>query len=50
MAPDAFVPVPNASGRQGWTTGELSMLSAAQLRQALETAWAHAVQKKSRRR
>jgi YjbR len=49
MAPDAFAPVPNAWGRQGWTTAELSKLSAAELRNALETAWAHAVAKKRRR-
>jgi hypothetical protein len=50
MAPEAFAPVPNAWGRQGWTTANLSKLSAAELRNALETAWAHAVKKKSRRR
>ena len=50
MAPEAFAPVPNAWGRQGWTTATLSKLSAAELRNALETAWAHAVQKKRRRR
>jgi hypothetical protein len=46
MAPDAFAPVPNAWGRQGWTTADLSKLSSAELKNALETAWAHAVQKK----
>src|SRR5262249_22328227 len=45
MAPDAFVPVPNAWGKQGWTTADLAKLSAAELKSALETAWAHAVQK-----
>jgi YjbR len=50
MAPEAFAPVPNAWGRQGWTTANLSKLGAAELRNALETAWAHAVKKKSRRR
>jgi hypothetical protein len=49
MAPDAFVPVPNAWGKQGWTTAELSKVSAAELRNALETAWAHAVPKKRQR-
>ena len=49
MAPEAFAPVPNAWGRQGWTTAELSRLSAAELKAALETAWAHAVPKKRRR-
>ena len=27
MAPQAFTPVPNAWGKQGWTTAELSKLS-----------------------
>jgi YjbR len=45
MAPDAFAPVPNAWGKQGWTIAELSKLSAAELKSALETAWAHAVKK-----
>jgi hypothetical protein len=49
MAPDAFAPIPNAWGRQGWTTATLSKLSAVELKSALETAWAHA-QKKRRRR
>jgi hypothetical protein len=46
MAPDAFAPVPNAWGKQGWTTAELSKLTAAELKSALEIAWAHAVPKK----
>ena len=50
MAPDAFAPIPNAWGRQGWTTATLSKLSAGELKNALETAWAHALQKKRRRR
>jgi hypothetical protein len=45
-APDAFTPVPNAWGRQGWTTAKLSALSAGELRAALETAWQHALPKK----
>jgi hypothetical protein len=49
MAPDAFAPV-NAWGRQGWTAATLSKLSAVELKNALETAWAHALQKKRRRR
>ena len=49
MAPDAFAPIPNAWGRQDWTTATLSKLSAVELKNALETAWAHA-QKKRRRR
>jgi len=49
-APDAFSPVPNAWGKHGWTAAKLSKLSAAELKSALETAWAHAVAKKPRRR
>ena len=50
MAPQAFAPVPNAWGKQGWTTATLSRLGAAELESALETAWAHALPKKARRR
>ena len=32
LAPEAFSPVPNAWGKQGWTTATLSKLSAAELR------------------
>ena len=46
VAPKAFTPIPNAWGRQGWTTAKLSVLSAADLKSALETAWAHALPKK----
>src|SRR5262245_15737985 len=49
MAPEAFAPIQNAWGRQGWTTGNLSELNAAELKSALETAWAHAVKKPKRR-
>ena len=49
MAPEAFAPVPNAWGQQGWTTATLSRLSAAELKDALETAWAHAAKKKKPR-
>ena len=41
--PEAFKPVDNAWGKQGWTTCTLSALTKAELRAALETAWAHAV-------
>ena len=50
MAPEAFAPVPNAWGKQGWTVATLSKLSSAELRSALETAWAHGMQKKAKRR
>jgi hypothetical protein len=49
MAPEAFAPLPNAWGRQGWTTATLSALSSAELKSALETAWRHATSKKRRR-
>ena len=50
VAPDAFAPVPNAWGKQGWTTATLAKLCMAELQAALEMAWAHAVGKKTKRR
>jgi hypothetical protein len=50
MAPAVFTPVPGGWGAQGWTTATLSAMSAAQLKDALETAWRHAVPKKKSRR
>ena len=50
MAPEAFAAVPNAWGRQGWTTANLAKLSAAELEKALATAWAHAQPRKGTRR
>jgi len=49
-APEAFTALPNKWGERGWTQGELSKLSAAELKSALETAWTHAVDKTPRRR
>jgi hypothetical protein len=49
MAPEAFAPLPNAWGRQGWTMATLSALSTADLKSALETAWRHATAEKRRR-
>ena len=49
MLPEAFAPVPNAWGKQGWTMATLSKLSSADLQSALETAWQHATAKKRRR-
>jgi len=49
-APDAFQPVPNAWGSQGWTTVTLAALSREQLEAALRLAWQHALQKKGRSR
>ena len=48
LAPEAFAPIANAWGRQGWTTATLARLSAAELKSALETAWAHAVRRRPR--
>jgi hypothetical protein len=46
-APEAFQPVPNAWGKQGWTTVTLSRLSVLELETALELAWRHAISKRS---
>jgi hypothetical protein len=45
MLPEAFSPVPNAWGQQGWTTADLAHLSTADLTGALEMAWRHALPK-----
>ena len=49
MAPEAFAPVPGGWGKQGWTTATLSALSVPELKDALETAWRHALPKKGKR-
>jgi hypothetical protein len=41
--PEAFAPVPNAWGQQGWTIGTLSKLGQDDLASALNTAWRHAL-------
>ena len=46
LAPDAFTPVPNAWGKQGWTTVTLAQMKVAELKDALETAWRHAAASK----
>ena len=43
VAAEAFAPVPNAWGKQGWTTVTLGKLTVAELRNALEMAWHHAL-------
>jgi hypothetical protein len=43
LEPRAFAAVPNAWGRQGWTTAKLAELSQPELTNALETAWRHAL-------
>ena len=42
VAPDAFAPIPNAWGRQGWTAATLDKLSVEELEAALRLAFAHA--------
>lgn len=49
LAPEVFAPVPNAWGRQGWTTITLAKATMADLRAAIEMAWAHAVATKPKR-
>ena len=49
LAPQAFQPIPNAWGRQGWTTAALSKLSKAELQDALRIAYAHGAARKARR-
>ncbi|MEQ1578635.1 MAG: MmcQ/YjbR family DNA-binding protein [Hyphomicrobium sp.] len=48
-APEAFAPVPNAWGRQGWTTATLTALTVAELKGALQQAWQLALPKSGRR-
>jgi len=49
-APDAFTPVDNAWGRQGWTTAKLPALSAAELKDALTVAWRNAQPRPAKKR
>ena len=49
VAADAFAPVPNAWGKQGWTTVTLSKLTVPELQNALEMAWRHALPTAKRR-
>lgn len=50
VAADAFAPVPNAFGKQGWTTATLSKLTLAELKAALDMAYVHALPRKSTRK
>jgi len=50
VAADAFAPVPNAFGAQGWTTATLSKLTLDELKSALALAHAHALPKKAAKR
>ena len=49
VAPDAFLALDNAWGRQGWTRATLAALSELELRAALEMAWRHGSAKPPRR-
>lgn len=49
LAPDAFAPVPNAWGKQSWTTVRLAALSVVELTDALQMAWRHAAPRKRAR-
>jgi hypothetical protein len=42
VMPEAFSPVPNAWGQQGWTVGVLAKLNKNELTSALQMAWQHA--------
>jgi hypothetical protein len=50
LAPEAFVPVPNAWGQRGATTVTLGQLTEQELTSALEMAWGHALPKQRARR
>jgi hypothetical protein len=50
MAPEAFAPVPNAWGKQGWTTATLAKMKVAELKAALEVAYQHALPTKKQKR
>lgn len=49
LAPEAFRAIPNAWGRQGWTTLTLAAVSEAELQSALDMAWKHGAAKKKKR-
>jgi hypothetical protein len=49
VAPEAFSAIPNAWGRQGWTTATLSALTVPELTDALQMAWRHGTAKRARR-
>ncbi len=47
LAPEAFRKLPNAWGERGWTVATLSNLNTEELAKALETAWRHALPKRT---
>ena len=50
VAGDAFAPIANAWGRQGWTAVRLDKVDGAELRAALEMAYLHALAKPKKAR
>ncbi len=48
LLPDAFAPVPNKWGDQGWTTVILAKIKSDDLHAAVEMAYAHALPAKRR--
>ncbi len=46
---EAFTPIPNAWGKQGWTTVSLAAVNIEELSAALEMAWRHALPKSKQR-
>lgn len=46
---EAFTPVPNAWGKQGWTSVTLGVIEIDELTAALEMAWRHALPKRKSR-
>ena len=49
LAPEAFAAIPNAWGRQGWTTVTLANIGVPELKAALEMSWRHALPRKKPR-
>jgi hypothetical protein len=50
VAPEEFAAIPNAWGKQGWTTVTLASISVPELKAALEMAWHHALPRQPARR
>jgi hypothetical protein len=50
MAPEAFSAIPNAWGRQGWTSIDLARADEPELEAALRMAWEHGRAVKAKRR
>lgn len=50
MAPQIFTAIPNAWGRQGWTTVDLAAIDGPELEASLTMAWEHGHAKPPRKR